>query len=129
MSVEITRVKQYVQSLGRFNVKLNGEPIVKIKNGETEYIEIDHDSSVLQVRNGLEKSNKLTVNDGDSVEIEVRFWTFWYGFVVMLFATLYAAFTPVDFAMTAIFTLLVIWIPTILFPVTEVRKVAQDELI
>ncbi|PRY83587.1 hypothetical protein [Alkalibacterium olivapovliticus] len=75
MSVEITRLKQYTQSLGKFKVKLNGEQIGKIKNGETEYIEIDRDGSVLQVRNGLEKSNKLAVNDGDRVEIKVRFWT------------------------------------------------------
>ncbi len=123
MSVEIRRVKQYAQSLGKFKVKLNGEPIVKIKNGETEYIEIDRDGSVLQVKNGLEKSNKLEVNDGDTVEIEVRFWTYWYGFVALLLVTLYAAFTPVDYIITGIFAFFIVWLPTILFPVTEIRKI------
>lgn len=127
MSVEITRVKQYIQSLGKFKVKLNGEQIVKIKNGETEYIEIDHDGSVLQVRNGLEKSNKLAVNDGDRVEIKVRFWTLWYGFIAILLATLYAAFTPVDIVMMAILTFFGVWIPTIVFPVTDIRKIEKDK--
>lgn len=123
MSVEIKRVKQYAQSLGRFKVKMNGETIVKIKNGETEYIEIDRDGSVLQVRNGLEKSNKLEVNDGDKVEIKVRFWTLWYSFIAILFISVFPVFSPVDIVPTLIFVILITWIPSAIFPVVELRKV------
>ncbi|PRY83588.1 hypothetical protein [Alkalibacterium olivapovliticus] len=38
-----------------------------------------------------------------------------------------AAFTPVDIVMMDILTFFVVWIPTIVFPVTEIRKIEKDK--
>lgn len=123
MTVEITRKKQYTNSLGKYKLKLNGETIFKIKNGETKTIELNQKDSVLQVRNGLDNSNKLTINKGDRVEVRVKFWTFWYGLLIGGFAGSVARIGPGSVWLSLFFILLIAHIPIFLVPVYTLSKV------
>jgi len=61
-------------SLARYNVKLNGKSVTKIALGEEKEIQLPAGTAEIQVRQFNGKSNKLTVSNGDYIEIRLSEW-------------------------------------------------------
>jgi len=84
MTVRLKRSTDTVGSLLKFKVTINDEKTLKITQGGNIDITLPKKNSVMQVKQFSGKSNKLTVNDGDVVEISNGPFVFW-GFVLSLF--------------------------------------------
>ncbi|WP_423190191.1 hypothetical protein ACO1PF_04775 [Alkalibacterium sp. f15] len=69
MTITLTRSPEVNGSLIKFKVWLNDEPVTKIALGEEKEVLLPKENSVIQIKQLSGKSNTLTVNDGDHVEI------------------------------------------------------------
>lgn len=69
MAITLTRSPYVAGSLLKFKIWLNNEPVTKIALGEEKEITLPEENSEIQIKQLSGKSNKLTVNDGDHVEI------------------------------------------------------------
>lgn len=90
MTVRLKRSTSTVGGLLKFKVRLNEEQTVKVIQGEARDILLPKEDSVIQVKQFNGKSNKLIVNDGDTVEISdgpFIFWGFILGLILVPLAT------------------------------------------
>ncbi|WP_423190189.1 hypothetical protein ACO1PF_04760 [Alkalibacterium sp. f15] len=69
MTITLTRSPEVNGSLIKFKVWLNNEHVTKIALGEEKEVPLPKENSVIQIKQLSGKSNTLTVNDGDHVEI------------------------------------------------------------
>lgn len=61
-------------SFVRYNVKLNGSHLTKLSLGEEKELHFSERTAEIQARQLFGKSNKLTVSDGDRIEIKLSEW-------------------------------------------------------
>ncbi|GEK91114.1 hypothetical protein [Alkalibacterium kapii] len=83
MTVRLKRSTSTVGGFIKYKVRVNGEKTAKITQGETKDIELTKENSVIQIKQLNGKSNTLTVNDGDTVEISNGPFVF-FGFILGL---------------------------------------------
>ncbi|GAA0487155.1 hypothetical protein IRB23SM22_22240 [Alkalibacterium sp. s-m-22] len=94
MSIEIIRPSRYIHSLGKLKVKVNHNRVVKMKNGETKTVDLGQQQAILQVKHFGTKSNKLTVTDGDSVELGIKKWVYWQPVIIGIVVFISSMLTP-----------------------------------
>ncbi|SFC62161.1 hypothetical protein SAMN04488102_1149 [Alkalibacterium subtropicum] len=85
MTITLTRSPYVAGSLPKFKVWLNNEPVTKIAIGEEKTITLPEDYSIVQIKQLSGKSNALTVNDGDHVEISNGPGLWWMVLLAVLF--------------------------------------------
>ena len=69
MTITLTRSPYVAGSLLKFKIWLNNKPITKIAIGEEKTITLPEVNSITQIKQFRKKSNPLTVNKGNQVEI------------------------------------------------------------
>lgn len=86
MSVLVKRDTGFLGVMAKFNVLLNGEKIEILKANHSTEIDVEEETAMLQASQWGVKTNKLTVNKGERVEIKSTFLGK-YGsfFVIFLF--------------------------------------------
>lgn len=77
MKIKVIRPDRFYASLARLKLVVNGEVVGKISNGSTEEITVRSEQSVLQIKYQGTRSNKLTVNPGDTVKIKFNKCVHW----------------------------------------------------
>ncbi|MCC5894162.1 MAG: hypothetical protein JJU16_01740 [Alkalibacterium sp.] len=123
MTIKITRQPAFSGYFGKVKLNIDGYSKVKIKSGETKVIECDRREVILQVKEFGSWSNKLSVNEGDHVEITKKSWDFWYVFFISAFSGIYLMFSPVAIWITFIWILFITAMPFFLFPTYELTKI------
>lgn len=61
-------------SFVRYNIKLNGSHFMKLSLGEGKELHFPEPTAEIQAKQLFGKSNKLTVSDGDRIEIKLSEW-------------------------------------------------------
>jgi Flp pilus assembly protein TadB len=113
MSITLTRSPYVAGSLLKFKIWLNNKPVTKIALGEEKTITLPEDNSIIQIKQFSGKSNTLTVNDGDQVEISNGTGLRWMVLLAVLFVPIVtllealAIFISLLVAITCFFILLI----------------------
>lgn len=95
MTVRIKRNTGMVGQFPTFNIIVDDEKIEEIGHNDTLQVEIPNEEAVLQVSQWGVKSNELTIDDGEEVEIYTTGWGKYSIFVFMfalLLTNLFSAF-------------------------------------
>lgn len=87
MTITLTRSPYVAGSLLKFKIWLNNKPVTKIAIGEEKTITLPQNNSIVQIKQLSGKSNTLTVNDGDHVEISNGPGLRWMVLIAILFVT------------------------------------------
>ncbi|EXJ23387.1 hypothetical protein ADIAL_1145 [Alkalibacterium sp. AK22] len=66
--------KEIPGSFVRYNIKLNGSHFMKLSLGEEKELHFSEPTAEIQIRQLFGKSNKLTVSDGDCIDIRLSQW-------------------------------------------------------
>lgn len=74
--------KEIPGSFVRYNIKLNGSHFMKLSLGEEKELHFSEPTAEIQAKQLIGKSNKLTVSDGDHIEIKLSEW---YALRVLIF--------------------------------------------
>lgn len=61
-------------SFVRYNIKLNGSQFTRLSLGEEKELHFPEPNAEIQAKQLFGKSNKLTVSDGDRIEIRLSEW-------------------------------------------------------
>lgn len=86
MPVIVKRKSSSQSQMIKLKIKIDGKTVGKISNGSTEIIYPQSDRSELSVTEFMSRSNKVVVEDGDSVEIQAMGWPIWYLIIVSVLA-------------------------------------------
>lgn len=78
MQVKVIRQEHLWEKGTQFSLRLDGDGVGKIANGETKHINLNRRQSVLQVKQYRIKSNKLKISPGDCVRLTMKKWALWW---------------------------------------------------
>ncbi|GEN50923.1 hypothetical protein [Alkalibacterium pelagium] len=78
MQVKVIRQEHLWEKGTQFSLRLDGDVVGKIANGETKHIKLNRQQSVLQVKQYRIKSNKLRISPGDCVRLTMKQWALWW---------------------------------------------------
>lgn len=86
------RAREIPGSFVRYNIKLNGSHLTKLSLGEEKELDFSERTAEIQARQFFGKSNKLTVSDGDRIEIKLSEWNALRVLIFILFTYSLLAF-------------------------------------
>jgi translation initiation factor IF-1 len=78
VQVKVIRQEHLWEKGTQFSLRLDGDVVGKIANGETKHINLNRQQSVLQVKQYRIKSNKLRISPGDCVKLTMKKWALWW---------------------------------------------------
>ena len=89
MSVKISRKTGWLGSGTRIQVKINGEKVAKVSEGQSIEVDLPNEKAYLRASQSGVKSNGMEVDNGDHIEIKQTWWYRWSfpALVVCLFLT------------------------------------------
>ena len=126
MNITVKRKTENYASLFKLKLILNGETIGKIAFNEEKEVKLTEDTATLQIKQFSGKSNKLTVTDGDVVEISKGDSSLWVFLIAFLLSLITSSYAGISWILGLVLSILVLLGLLSLIKVFELKKVNHD---
>jgi len=94
MSIKVKRKTGIFGVIFDFKVFINGEEVERIQNNEIIDIEIPDEEAVIQLSQLGVKTNEVSVEDGDYLEVSTNVWGIYSIFAIILLLSMSRLFVP-----------------------------------
>lgn len=126
MNITVKRKAESYGGMMKLKMHINGEYSGKIAAGEEKAFTLPAENATLQVKQLNGKSNKLTVNDGDSIVISNSHSILWVFLLAIILMTITGSYEGTSWVLGLILSVILIIGALFVIETFVLSKVNQD---